>query len=75
MSQENLNQIYSFVSPLGEIIENKSDYTGIATESFKNGDKYEGNFERGVKIIRKKREKENIYLVMEMFMKEILPMI
>ena len=75
MSQENIEHVYSLVTPLEEPIENKSDYSGIATESFKNGDKFEGNFERGVNLKRKKREKENTHLQMEMFTKENLPMI
>ena len=69
MSEENLNQKYSFETPLGEAIENKNDFSGLAVETFPNGDKYEGNFERGVKLTRKNKEKGNICSQMEMYMR------
>ena len=50
---------YSLVTPLGEAIENKSDFSGQAVETFENGDKYEGNFEKGVVITRKNMARAN----------------
>ena len=72
MSKDDIENVYSLVNPIGENIENKLDYSGKAIETFSNGDEYDGNLVRGVNIIRKNKEKENIHSLMEIFMKENL---
>lgn len=75
MSQEEIQIEYSLQNLLGEPIENKADHSGKVIEVFKNGDKFEGTLENGVKLIREGKAMADISIKTELPMMVSLKMI